>query len=144
MTKSPFSLFLRTSGIHSLDIRIRANLYATRVLLEISAKWNLTEKGVHVGCILLSQIFNIYSDHLFREAIEAIEQGTVVNSIPINYFRYGDDTLLLADNPEGLQNLIDRVAAVREIFEMRLTTKTKVMIIGQYHNANEQFGLHRQ
>lgn len=51
-----------------------------------------------------------------------------------------NDTVLLADSPEVLQHLMDRFASVCEIYGMRLNiTKTKLMIISENPNSNEQF-----
>ncbi|XP_060531555.1 uncharacterized protein LOC132705138 [Cylas formicarius] len=71
-------------------------------------------RGVRQGCILSPLLFNVYSEHLFKEALDDTEDGLVVNGQIINNLRYADDTVLVADTAEGLQRLVDRVVTACE------------------------------
>lgn len=46
-------------------------------------------------------IFNIY--------VDGVVAGIKVNGKPINNIRYADDTAVLANNREDLQDILDRV-----------------------------------
>jgi len=63
-------------------------------------------RGVRQGCILSSLLFNIYSEFIFREAIEKSEVGILLNRRRLNNIRYADDLVVFADNPADLQELI--------------------------------------
>lgn len=135
---------LRQSGLDDKDIRIISNLYwkqKARVRVEnaLSGEFEVRQ-GVRQGCVLSPLLFNVYSERLFREALENAEDGILINGVLINNLRYADDTVLIADTAEGLQRLIDRVTEVCALYNMHLNTnKTKVMIVskqdtdGQFH-----------
>jgi len=54
--------------------------------------------GVCQGCILSPDLFNIYLEHIMREAIEGMESnGSRVNGRTINYLRFADDIGLMAE-----------------------------------------------
>lgn len=104
---------LQTTGVDDKDIRIIANLYwrqkaAVRVENQLTPEIEIL-RGVRQGCVLSPLLFNLYSEKLFQETIYDCEDGVSVNGITINNIRYADDTVLLADTSEGLQNLLDRI-----------------------------------
>jgi hypothetical protein len=59
-------------------------------------------RGVRQGCILLPLIFNLYSEKIFNEALDGIEESIQLNGTIINNIRYADDTIILIDNSAGL------------------------------------------
>lgn len=52
------------------------------------------KRGVPQGGILSSILFNGYSEMLFKEALEIIEDDVIINVQLINKLRYADDTVL--------------------------------------------------
>ena len=72
-----------------------------RVENETSEEFNI-RRGVRQDYILSPLLFNVYSEHLFKEALENIENKVVINGEIINNLRYADDTVLIADATEGL------------------------------------------
>ena len=44
---------------------------------------------------------------MFKEALEEVNEGISINGKLVNYLRYADDTILLANSREGLQILVD-------------------------------------
>lgn len=77
---------------------------------------------------------------LFREAIGASEEGIKINGEIINNLRYADDTVLIADSPEDLQTLIDRVVEACERYGMKLNCKkTKILIVTKNDDTQQQF-----
>lgn len=127
---------LQTIGLDTKDIRIIKNLYwnqsAVLKINDVLAE-NLTiQRGVRQGCILSPLLFNLYSEQIFKEAINEIDSGIKVNGKYINNIRYADDTTVIADSPEDLQTLLNRIneASLRAGLKMN-AKKTKFMIISR-------------
>ena len=135
---------LRESGIDDRDTDIISKLYLqqraiVRVENETSEEFNI-RRGVRQGCILSPLLFNVYSEHLFKEALENIEDGVVINGEIINNLRYADDTVLIADTAEGLQRLIDRVETACNRYGMKINCKkTHILNISKKVIGNLQF-----
>lgn len=54
---------------------------------------------------LVIPLFNVYSEHIFSEALEIMEVAVKINDKLINIIskiRYADDTVVIADSDEGL------------------------------------------
>ena len=57
--------------------------------------WFHTGKAVHQGCILLPCLFNLYAEHIMRNAgLEEAQAGIKIAGRNINNLRYADDTTL--------------------------------------------------
>ena len=66
-------------------------------------------KGVHQGCILSPCLFNLYTEHIMRNAgLEEAQAGIKIAGRNINNLRYADDTTLRAKNEE-LKSLLMKV-----------------------------------
>ena len=61
-------------------------------------------RGVRQGCVLPPLLFNIYSEEIFKQALEDQEEGIVLNGVSVNNIRYGDDTLLIANTLKACNN----------------------------------------
>ena len=57
--------------------------------------------GVRQGCILSPLLFRIYSEGIFREALDESDVGISLNGEKINNIRYADDTVIFTDSLEG-------------------------------------------
>ena len=58
-------------------------------------------KGVHQGCILLPCLFNLYAEHIMRNAgLEEAQVGIKIAGRNINNLRYAGDTTLMAESEE--------------------------------------------
>lgn len=51
----------------------------------------------------------LYSEEIFQNAISDPNIAIKVNGIYVNNIRFADDTTLIADSLNGIQNLLDRV-----------------------------------
>lgn len=123
-------------GLDSKDLAIIRNLYwqqraRVRVDQELTEEIDIM-RGVRQGCILSPQLFNIYAEAIFAEALENAEEGIVVNGHSLNNIRYADDTILLASNFDDLQSLLQRVDSISASYGLNINLKkTKIMIVGK-------------
>ena len=87
-------------------------------------------RGVRQGCPASPILFNLYTEQIVRESADRCEQGLKVSGKLINNLRYADDTVLLAESQEGLQELADTVngAGVKRDLHLNIK-KTKAMVI---------------
>ena len=123
---------LKEMGIPDHLTCLLRNLYASQ---ETTARtehgttdWFQIGKGVHQGYILSPCSFNLYSEHIMRNA--GLDEAQAVFKIAgrnINNLRYADDTNLMAESEEELKSLLMEVKE-REKFGLKLNIqKTKIM-----------------
>ena len=116
------------------DLRVIQNLYWEQMavvrLQEGNSEEFRIERGVRQGCVLSPKLFNMYTEPIFR-AIEELP-GLTIGGENINNFRYADDTALVADSEERLQEIVNVVKERSE--EMGLfmnVSKTKSMRVNK-------------
>ena len=72
--------------------------------------WFQIRKGVCQGCILSSCLFNLYAEHIMRNAgLEDAQAGIKIAGRIINNLRYADDTTLMAESEEKRKSLLMKV-----------------------------------
>lgn len=131
---------LQKAGLDGKDLKIIRNLYWNQRAC-VSVDRETTEeiqilRGVRQGCILSPVIFNLYSEYIFREALQDIEAGILLNGERLNNIRYADDTVIFADNLASLQLLMDSVTSYSRQYGLEINTKkTKFMIISKDQNT---------
>lgn len=112
---------LQRIGLDEKDVRVIVNHYwnqeATVKLQGESTEPIRILRGVRQGCILSPLFFNIYSEFIFREAIENSEMGILLNGQRLNNIRYADDTVIFADNPMDLQELMARITLISQRYQ---------------------------
>ena len=92
---------LREAGIPDHLTCLLRNLYASQ---EAPVRtpygtidWFKIEKGVQQGCLLSPCLFNLYSEHIMRNAgLDELKGGIKIGGRNINSLRYVDDTTLMA------------------------------------------------
>lgn len=99
------------------------NLLTTRIDIQ---------KGVRQGCVLSPLLFNLYSDIIFQNALEDAIEGIKINGEVINNLRYADDTAIIAESADDLEQLLARLNREGQRLGMKInTTKTKIMVISK-------------
>ena len=72
--------------------------------------WFRIDKGVWQGCLLSSCLFNLYTEHIMRNArLDELQTRIKIGGRNSNNLRYADDTTLVAESEEELKNLLMRV-----------------------------------
>ena len=109
---------LKTTDINQSDIALIANLYweqdtKIRIGNDMSESLKI-KRGVRQGCVLSPSLFNLYTEHIFRQIDEL--PGVKIGGRNINNLRYADDTVLLAETEEDLQKIVDQVKRESESF----------------------------
>ena len=88
------------------------NLYAgqeatVRTRHEIT-DWFKIRKGVYQGCILSPCLFNFYAENIMQSSrLDESQAGIKVVRRNINNLRYADDTTLMAESEEELNEPLD-------------------------------------
>ena len=76
------------------------------------------------GCLLSPCLFNLYAEHMMRNAgLDELQAGIKTGGRNINNLRYADDTTLMAESEEELKSLLMRVKQESERASIRLNIK---------------------
>lgn len=125
---------LKSVGMRGKDIRFIRNLYWNqeayiRLGSGTSDKIKI-KRGVRQGCILSPLLFILYTEMIFR-AVEG-KRGVEIGGMLLNNLRYADDTVLLAESKEQLQELVNAVDRAGLPYGMKMNAKkTKTMVISR-------------
>ena len=72
--------------------------------------WFKIEKEVRQGCLLSPCLFNLYTEHIIRNArLDELQAGIKTGRRNINNLRYVDDTTLMVETKEELKGPLMRV-----------------------------------
>ena len=67
-------------------------------------------KGVWQGCLLSPSLFNLYAEHIVRNAgLDELQAGIKIGGRSINNLKYANDTTLMAESEKELKSLLLRV-----------------------------------
>ena len=91
--------------------------------------WFQIGKGVRPGCILSPCLFNLYAEHIMRNAgLDEAQAGIKIARRNINNLRHADETTLMAESEEELKSLLMKVKEESEKVGLKLNIqKTKIM-----------------
>ena len=72
--------------------------------------WFQIGKEVCQGCILSPYLFNLYAEYIMQNArLDEAQAGVKIAGRNIDNLRYADDTTLMAESKEELQDLLMKV-----------------------------------
>ena len=112
------------------------NLYAgqdaTVRTLYGTTDWFKIKKGVQQGCLLSPCLFNLYTEHIMRNAgLDELQAGIKIGRRNINNLSYMDNITLMAESQEELKSPLMRVKEESERADLNLNIKkTKVVASG--------------
>ena len=93
--------------------------------------WFQIGKGICERCILSPCFFNLYAEHIMRNARldeTQTQAGIQIARRNISYLRYADDTTIMAESKEELKSLLMKVKEESEKVGLKLSIqKTKIM-----------------
>ena len=116
-----------------LEDMYRKSVSAVRVDGELT-DWFKVTVGVRQGCNLSPYLFNLLLEAMMQEAMKSVDAGVNVSGQLVNNLRFADDIDLIAESPEQLQVLTDKVEESSKRFGLKINvSKTKVMTIGKSH-----------
>ena len=95
-------------------------------------------KGVRQGCILSPCLFNLYAEHIMRNAVlDEAQAGIKIARRNINILRYADDTTLMAESEE--ESLLMKVKEESEKVGLKLS-ENKDHGIRSHHFMGNRWG----
>ena len=123
---------LKEIGVYNKDLQLILKIYWEQTAMErtktgVSSGFK-TKKGVRQGCVLSPNLYNLYTEEIFRE-IEGM-LGVVIGGVNINNLRYVDDTGLLTTDSGKLQDLINTVNEKGREYGMNINIKKTKVIVG--------------
>ena len=97
-----------------------------------TSDWFKIEKGIRQDCLLSPCLFNLYAEHIMRNArLDELQARIKIGGRNINNLGYVDDTILMAESEEELKSLLMWVKEECERASLKLSIKkTKIMVSG--------------
>ena len=87
--------------------------------------WFQIEKGVHQGYILYSCLFNLYAEHIMKNAgLDEAQAGIKIVGRSINNLRYAGDTTLMAESKQELNSFLMKMKEESEKVALKLNIQT--------------------
>ena len=88
--------------------------------------WFQIGKGVHQGYTLSPCLFNLYAEHIIRNAgLDDSQARIKIARRTINSYRYADDTTLMAENEEELKSFLMKMKEESEKAGLKLDIQKK-------------------
>ena len=92
--------------------------------------WFQIGKGVCQGSILSPCLFNLYAEHIMRNAgLDEAQAGLRIARRNIYNLRYADDTTLMAESEEELKSLLMKVKEESEKVGLKLSIQKTILMV---------------
>ena len=86
------------------------------------------KRGVRQVCVLSHRLFNMYTENIFDAIIT--KKGIHIGGATINNLLYADNTVLLAETEEHLQDMLNERNRIGNTFDIKMNAKTtKTMLV---------------
>ncbi|KAK7801417.1 hypothetical protein U0070_027259 [Myodes glareolus] len=87
-----------------------------------------------MGYVLSPLLFDIFLELIIASALEDEEIGVQIGGVRINNLCFADDTALLAESPNKLQAIVNRVVEVSENLGLKVNIEeTEIQHMGRAH-----------
>ena len=83
--------------------------------------WANIARGVRQGCVLSPELFSLYTEMIMRKINHM--DGVRIGGINANNIRYADDTVIVADSEEQLQNPTTLIADESRKFGLEINKR---------------------
>ena len=91
--------------------------------------WFKIGKRVQQGCLLSPCLFNLYTEHIMRNArLDELQAGIKIGRRNINNLSYVDNITLMAESQEELKSLLMRVKEESERAGLNLNIKNPKIV----------------
>ena len=95
--------------------------------------WFQIGKGVRQDCMLSPWLFNLYAEYIMQNAgLDEAQAGIKIAGRNINNLRYADDTTLMEESEEELNNFWMKVKEESEKAVLKLNIQ-KTSIMASFH-----------
>ena len=92
--------------------------------------WFKVEQGVRQGCVMSPWLFNLYMDHILREAKERFSGGVKLEERNVQFLLFADDLMLVAETEEDVERNLQILDDVMAQWQMKINWgKTKAMVV---------------
>ena len=92
--------------------------------------WFRIGRGIRQGCIMSSNLYNIYAEDIMREVLQNYERGVKIGGVRYSNLRFADDTTLMCSSKSELLELLKQVKEISKKTGLLLNTeKTKIMVV---------------
>ena len=113
-----------------------------------NTEWFKETVGFKQGCVLPPDLFNIYLEHVMRDALNGMEYTDAsINGSIINNLHFADDIDLIARHLGDLQHLLNKVEEVSTRYGLEISeTKTEWLVMRHKDSINtsgEQINIER-
>ena len=107
--------------------KLYAGQEATVRTLFGTTDWFKIQKGEPQSCLLPPCLFNLYAEHIMRNAgLDKLQAGIKKGGRNINNIRYADDTTLMAESEEELKSFLVKEKSEKVGLKLNIQ-KTKIM-----------------
>ena len=144
--KAAFDLIVRTLlfsklshlGVSTKFLKVLESLYANNTAVvwdgNDTSKPFTTSIGVKQGCLLSPLLFSLFLNDLPN----AVSGGITINGININALMYADDIVLVAETPEALQRMINRMVDYCNKWSLTINIDKSKILIFQKHTRRRK------